>query len=96
MLEAAARRRHLVGRHRPRIVVIVAPPARRRHLGQPIADGEENMDALWCRDATCYVTRISVLQQPGYDARIELEEHLVLPRCPGADDHAWPPRPGRD
>jgi hypothetical protein len=58
-----------------------------------VPDGEGNMDALWCRDTTCYVTRISVLQQLGYDVSIELEEHFVLPRCPGPDDHTWPPRP---
>jgi hypothetical protein len=35
-----------------------------------------------------------------HDWHLDVEDHLVLPRCPGADDragqlddHAWPPRP---
>lgn len=62
-----------------------------------LPDGDGNLDALWCHDATCQVTRISLWQEPAQGWRIDLGDRLVLPRCPGTGVRVGssPPAPGK-
>jgi hypothetical protein len=50
------------------------------------------MNAMWCRVGYCHLSRIVFIEQGRSRWQLELVDHAVFPRCPGAEDPAWPPR----